>query len=400
MHTITRLLAIPVLLGCVVAPAAADSPSCACPLEAAMQKLPALVFEVAGETTQCDKHAAQLADQNKAAVQYVVQQLYASKAEAQNALISTSENLLADFTTARSCKVSGTTSIAGQKLECAQSAAKLAAAVEGAIKMVQVSYKVGDDQCDCPNKAQQLAADSGENVTFVVNDQETCCPIGNKLNLVRAKYRAALQTVSATIAAEASNESDAKCKGCPVEAGMNGLPRLAFVVGGETTGCEKHAAKLHAANLAEKSDSKIEFAVQQSFEGKEQAMLALVASTESLLDQFATPSKCEVSGTTTIAGKKLHCSETAAKIALDVRQAIDAVRVSFVVGDKKCDCPNEAQALAKASGAKRLFVVGDQQTSCELTSRLNLARAKYRAAVQALAKQASADSGASADSQS
>jgi len=80
---------------------------------------------------------------------------------------------------------------------------------------------------------------------------------------------------------------------------------------------------------------------------------------------------------------------------------MDAVKVSFVVGDKTCHCPNEAKTLAKASGAKRLFVVGDEKTSCELTSRrLNLARAKYRAAVQALAKQVSAEDGATDESQS
>lgn len=395
MHAITRLLAVPVYLGCVVALATAESPPCACPLEAAMQKLPTLVFAVDGETTQCDKHAAELADKNNASIQYVVQQLYGSKSEAQETLISTTENLLANFTTASTCKVSGTTTIAGQKICCAESAAKLAAAVEDAVQMVQVSYKVGDEQCDCPNKAKQLAAKSGEKVTFVVKDEETCCPIGSKLNLARAKYRVALQTVSATIGAEASNPADGKCQGCPVEAGMQGLPRLAFVVGGETTSCDKHAAE-----LAEKSDSAIRFAVQQSFDSQEQAMLALVTSTETLLEQFATPSTCEKSGTTTIAGKKLHCSKTAAKIAVDVREAMDAVKVSYVVGDKTCHCPNEAQALAEASGAKRLFVVGGEKTPCEITSRLNLARAKYRAAVEALAKQASAEDGAAGESQS
>ena len=400
MNAITRLLAIPLFLGCVVAPAAADSPASTCPLggcplEAAMQKLPTLVFAVNGETTQCDKHAAELADQNNATVQYVVQQLYGSESEAQKALISTTENLLADFTTASTCKASGTTTIAGQKIECAQSAAKLAAAVEGAIKMVQVSYKVGEHQCDCPNEAKQLAAESGEKVTFVVCDQETCCPIGSKLNLARAKFRAALQTVSATIDDTTTDGSGTKCSGCPVEAGMQGLPRLAFVVGGETTSCAKHAA-----NLAEKNESAIQFAVQQSFASKEQAMLALVTSTESLLEEFATPFKCEASGTTAIAGRKLHCSKTTAKIAADVREAMDTVKVSFVVGNKECHCPNEAETLAKASGEKRLFVVGDEKTSCELTSRLNLARAKYRAAVKAVANQASAGDGAAAESQS
>lgn len=395
MLALSRVLAVLVLLGCVVAPTMADSPSCACPLEAAMQKLPSLVFTVDGETTQCDKHAADLADQNEAPIRYVVQQLYDNKADAQKALISTTENLLASFATASTCKSSGTTTIAGQKIDCAKSAAKLAAAVETATKLVQVSYKVGDEQCNCPNKAKQLAEKSGEKVTFVVNNEETCCPTSNKLNLARAKYRAALQTVSTKIDGATSGKSDAKCQGCPVEAGMNGLPRLAFAVGGETTSCDKHAA-----TLAKNSESAIQFAVQQSFDSKEQAMLAMVTSTESLVEQFATLTTCKKSGTTTIAGRKLHCSTTASRIAGDVKDAMDAVKVSFVVGDKTCHCPNEAQTLAKASGSKPLFVVGGEKTSCELTNRLNVARAKYRAAVQALAKQVSTEDGTAAKSQS
>ncbi len=398
MSALSRVLAIPLLIGCVTlayisVPATADSPSCGCPLEAAMQKLPSLVFAVDGETTQCDKHAATLAKQSDAPVEYVVQQLYGSKAEAQEALIANTENLLANFTTASTCKSSGTTTIAGQKLHCEKSAAKLADAVEEATKLVQVSYKVGEEECHCPNKAKSLAAESGEKVTYVVNDQETCCPTSNKLNVARAKYQAALLTVSKSIDAPAGGES--KCQGCPVEAGMKGLPRLAFVVDGEATSCNKHAA-----TLAENSDSPVQFAVHHSFASKEQAMQAMVTSTESLLEEFSTPATCEKSGTTTIAGKKMHCSKTATNIASNLREAMDAVKVSYAVGDKTCHCPSEPKALAKESGAKRLFVVGGEKTSCELTSRLNLARAKYRAAVQALAKQASAEDSAAAKSQS
>lgn len=392
MSALSRMLAILVVLVCVLAPAMAKSPSCGCPLEAAMAKLPSLVYEVDGETTACDQHAAELAEQSKAPIQFVVQQLYDSKADAEVALTATTENLLANFTKASTCKSSGTTTIAGQKLECAKSAEKLAAAVEEATTLVQVSYKVGEEECNCPNKAKQLAAESGEEVTFVVNNEETSCPISSKLNVARAKYRAALLTVSKTI----DSATDApKCSGCPVEAGMNGLPKLAFVVGGETTCCAKQAA-----TLAESSDSSIQFAVLQSFESKEQAMQAMVASTESMVEAFATPATCEKSGTTTIAGKKLHCSKTATKIADDLKEAMSTVTVSYEVGEKTCHCPNEAQALAKASGAKRLFVVAGEKTSCELTSRLNVARAKYRAAVEALAKQASAEDGASTKSQS
>ncbi len=45
----------------------------------------------------------------------------------------------------------------------------------------------------------------------------------------------------------------------------------------------------------------------------------------------------------------------------------------------------EAATLAKSSGAKKEFVVAGEKTCCEMTARLNLARAKYKAAVEALA---------------
>lgn len=391
MQALSRVSAILVLLGCVIAPAMADSPSCGCPLQAAMQKLPSLVFAVDGETTQCDKHAATLAEKSDASVKYVVQQLFENKAEAQAALISKTESLLTSFTTASTCKHSGTTTIAGQKMGCANSAAKLAEAVESATKLVQVSYRVGDEECNCPNKAAKLAKEAGEKVTFVVSDEETCCPTTSKLNVARAKYRAALQTVSATAPksdAEASSKCASKCQGCPVEAGMAQLPQLTFVVAGEATTCNKHASK-----LAEESDSKIQFAVQQTFDSKQQAMQVMVKLTEAMVDDFATPSTCEKSGTTTVAGQKMHCSKSAAKIASDVREAMRTVKVSYEVGEKTCHCPNEAASVAKATGAEKLFVVNGEKTSCELTSRLNLARAKYRAAVQTLAKQASAKDG-------
>ncbi len=395
MQTLSRLSAILVLLGCVAAPAMADSPSCGCQLQTAMQKLPSLVFAVGGETTGCDQHAASLAEKSDAPLKFVVQQLFDNKAEAQQALVAKTEHMLAAFTTASTCKASGTTTIAGQKMSCPTSAAKLADAVKSATDMVEVSFKVGDEQCNCPTMAKQLAEKSGKEITFVVNNEETCCPTTSKLNVVRAKYEAALQTVSKSADCDKCTKGDSDCQGCPVTAGMNNLPRLAFVVSGEATTCDKHAA-----TLAEKKDAKIQFAVQQSFENKEQAMLMLVSMTEAMVDEFATPATCQKSGTTTIAGKEMHCSATASKIALDLKQAMDSVKVSYKVGDKTCHCPNEAQAVAKASGEETLFVVNGEKTSCELTNRLNVARAKYRAALQTLANQAAADDADSAESQS
>jgi hypothetical protein len=42
--------------------------------------------------------------------------------------------------------------------------------------------------------------------------------------------------------------------------------------------------------------------------------------------------------------------------------------------------------LAKSTGSPKLFVVGKESTQCAVTARLNLARAQYKAMVEALAE--------------
>ena len=44
----------------------------------------------------------------------------------------------------------------------------------------------------------------------------------------------------------------------------------------------------------------------------------------------------------------------------------------------------EAKGIAKKTGKDTLYVVGEQKTGCAVTARLNLAQAKYKAAVMAL----------------
>ncbi len=58
--------------------------------------------------------------------------------------------------------------------------------------------------------------------------------------------------------------------------------------------------------------------------------------------------------------------------------------MTYQVGEKTCNCPKQAASLAKQSDAETEYVVGDQKTGCELTARLNLARARYQAAVAAI----------------
>jgi hypothetical protein len=69
---------------------------------------------------------------------------------------------------------------------------------------------------------------------------------------------------------------------------------------------------------------------------------------------------------------------------------MDSVAISYKVGDKTCSCPVEAKTLAETSKAKTIYIVENQETECEMTARLNVARAKYKAALMATAPATSA----------
>ncbi len=172
------------------------------------------------------------------------------------------------------------------------------------------------------------------------------------------------------------------CSDCPVTAAMNKLPKITFAVGETKTCCPKTASK-----LAKEQATDIVYLVgKEKFTDADKAKLALVSATEKFVDSFANPHVCKVSGTTTIAGQKTQCSKTAAKLAGLVTEATKNIHLTFVVGEKTCDCPHAAASLAKSTGKPKLFVVGKEKTECEVTARLNLARAKYRAVVEALVK--------------
>ncbi len=91
----------------------------------------------------------------------------------------------------------------------------------------------------------------------------------------------------------------------------------------------------------------------------------------------------------------MTCRVQAEEFAGKMKKAMDSVAVSYKVGDKSCSCPVEAQTLATQKKLKTLFVVGTEETECEQTAKLQLARAKYKAALVALNESADKKSDAS-----
>ena len=175
-------------------------------------------------------------------------------------------------------------------------------------------------------------------------------------------------------------EAGKECSACPIKTAMKNFPKITYAVGKETTCCEKSANKL----ALEQSAPIVYLVEKEKFEDANEAKLALVTATEAFVVNFANPHVCKVSGTTTIAGQKTECSKTAAKLTVLVTSAMKNVRLTYAVGDEACDCPHAAASLAKSSGKPKLFVVGEEKTECEVTARLNLALAQYRAMVKAI----------------
>lgn len=73
-------------------------------------------------------------------------------------------------------------------------------------------------------------------------------------------------------------------------------------------------------------------------------------------------------------------------MAAAAKVAMESVKPVYLVGDKEYCCPDKAATTAKADGGKVTFAVAGEKTFCEKTNGMNVAVAKYKAAIQAIAK--------------
>lgn len=156
---------------------------------------------------------------------------------------------------------------------------------------------------------------------------------------------------------------------------------MTYVVGDEKTCCADAAKE-----LAAKSNLPIQYVVaEQTYTCPNAATAALADATEKFVAAFVEPRTCSESGTITVCAREFCCSQLASTSAAVAKAAMDKVQLTYRVGTKECSCAIEAESLAKESGeAKEFVVAGAEPTCCEATARLNLARAKYKAAVAAL----------------
>jgi hypothetical protein len=184
----------------------------------------------------------------------------------------------------------------------------------------------------------------------------------------------------ALVSTEAKQETCTQGSTCCLAEAMKKLPTMTYKVGTESTCCAEAAAQ-----MAEKSSEAIKYVVaEDEFCCKEMAYTALVEKTESFVNAFVTPAKCEASGQTSLCDKSIACCAAAARQTELVVNATKDIKVGYMVGEKSACCANGAKTLAEKENAPIEYVVNGQKTKCELHARLMAAQAKYAAAIKAI----------------
>jgi hypothetical protein len=201
---------------------------------------------------------------------------------------------------------------------------------------------------------------------------EGTCPVASVCEETRAVAGACEGTCPVSGASEGT---------CPVAVAMEKLPKMTYAVASEKVCCAEMAD-----NLAAEHNAPVRYVVaDQEYQCKQAAMAALVEQTESFVAAFTSTRRCEASGTVFVAGTSTSCQVQAEQRATAVKSAVEKVTMCYSVGGEQATCPNDAEAKAKEKNVPVEYVVGDQKTNCHMTARLNLARAKYQAAVSAVA---------------
>lgn len=300
-------------------------------------------------------------------------------ASTQNVLVSTGTDEKKECAGGACCKDKSanvlTSTEAGEKKQCAGGAC----CQEKNANVLTSTDAAAEKACDgkkCSPDGKCCEAREAANVlTSTPADEKKECAGG-----ACCKDKSA-NVLTSTGAADDKKCEAGQCAECPVSAAMAKLPKMTYMVGTEKTCCSEQAK-----TLAEQHKAPIQYVVaEKTYDCPTAAMTALVEETETFVAAFTSPKKCEASGNTTIAGHSVACPVEAEKQTTLVTTAIESVKMEYEVAGEKANCPSCAATKSKEKSAPVEYVVGDQKTTCELTARLNLAHAKYKAAVQALA---------------
>lgn len=189
--------------------------------------------------------------------------------------------------------------------------------------------------------------------------------------------------------------------GCPVakkvEAVLAAMPSMKYRVGDEVTVCSKSAQA-----MAKKSGKPLEFVVGDDVLSDEgEALVKLTALLDSEAQtlrslQFVAGGKCSrcpmtakdiarKTGTTVayrVGGVDFSKKEDAEKALARINDAVADVRMEYKVDGKTFGCSKMAGSKCKESGRKMTYLVGGEETPCQVTAKRMLAETKLRKIVE------------------
>ncbi len=191
----------------------------------------------------------------------------------------------------------------------------------------------------------------------------------------------------------------AKPANLTTKSSCSSLPKMTYKVGDKSTCCSKEAKGLMTAAPNQKMvymvggkefcDEKAAYTHMVNEYERVAANYCTVAEAKACSEEKTCPLtgkkymvKSEGAATYTVAGRNTECSKHAAQIAKAGKDAMQKVSMTYRVSGKDYCCDSMACDHAKA-GATKMYVVNGQETSCEMTARMMLAKAKIEAAQKA-----------------
>jgi hypothetical protein len=197
-------------------------------------------------------------------------------------------------------------------------------------------------------------------------------------------------------------EACGKDCGCPLAKRVNAvlvsMPAMTYRVGDDVTGC-----RMSAERIAKETGRPVGYLVgDDGFTDKGEAVAKLTTLLEEEAEklqsiQYVVNGRAHSCGMTAkqvakkakagviyrVGGVDFETAEDAEKALEAVKTAASGVKLAYQVDGKSYCCSKGATAAVKKTGKKMTYAVGDAETPCEKTAKLNLAKARVRAIVEA-----------------
>jgi len=159
-----------------------------------------------------------------------------------------------------------------------------------------------------------------------------------------------------------------------------GLPGMTYRVGKIEMQDVKQAKRVAKA----KGQPMVYWVEGQAYTDQKLAQKGLILATEKFVSHLCDSRKCPVSGKACVGGMRFASSVVAEQVAKVGKAAMGKISMSYRVGKKPLCCPEMAADFAKAAKKPVTYEIGKFSTTCSLTARMHLAKAKYQAATDAM----------------